>query len=145
MKKIVKILSTFLIVVLSLGLIACSGFNKVEKTLNSLGYYESGINYEDLRKISDQTNVDVRAVLFTNLNKGSVMVFEFKSIEDMKECYDDSDTLKNYLTGLSEYMSVNDFKKHLTNQGYAKKNCLVIPITIIPSEKTLVLNAIKNS
>lgn len=145
MKKLVKSLLFVLVVVLSLGLVACSGFNKVEKTLNGLGYYESGIQYEDLRKIDDETNVEVKRVLFTNLSKGSVMVFEFESVEDMKECYDDSETLKLYLTGLSEHMSAKDFHNTLTKQGYAKKNCLVVPITIIPEEKSNILNAIKKA
>ena len=89
MKKIIKFLVVVLIVVFSFSLVACSGFNKVEKTLNGLGYYESGIQYEDLRKIDDETNVEVQRVLFTNLSKGSVMVFEFESIEDAEESVKD--------------------------------------------------------
>lgn len=145
MKKIIKFLVVALVVVFSFSLVACSGFNKVEKTLNGLGYYESGIQYEDLRKITDETNVEVKRVLFTNLSKGSVMVFEFKSIEDMKECYDDSETLKLYLTGLSEYMSAKDFHNSLTKQGYAKKKCLVIPLTLIQSEKLIILESVKKA
>ena len=154
MKKIIMALSSIaIILVLSLSLIACSSYGKIEKALEKIGYakIESSQEAEDMEKESD---VAVKMHVFSNqdslglteaLKINVVIVMEFKSTDEMKEYYEDSDTLQGIVEDVKEDGSAKEFYDSLVEKGYANGNCLVISITLSSASANAVKDAVKNA
>lgn len=136
MKKTIKILSLILVFVLCFSMMACASFGSVEKTLNELGYIEMNAS-EEGEQMQEESEIPVTPHFFSNAESISalelyklttVVVFEFKSTDDMIEFYKDSDTLQGLLKDIEEEGSAKEFYNELRDEGFAKGNCLIIPI-----------------
>ena len=154
MKKIIMTLSSIaIILVLSLSLIACSSYGKIEKALEKIGYakIESSQEAEDMEKESD---VAVKMYVFSNKDSlglteigklNTVIVMEFNSTEEMKNYYEDSNTLKGIVEDVKEDGSAKEFYDSLVEKGYANGNCLVISITLSSASANAVKEAVKGA
>ena len=154
MKKIIMALSSIaIILVLSLSLIACSSYGKIEKALEKIGYakIESSQEAEDMEKESD---VAVKMYVFSNKDSlglteigklNTVIVMEFSSTDKMKDYYKDSDTLQGLVKDVKEDGSAKEFYDSLVEKGYANGNCLVISITLSSASANAVKDAVKNA
>ena len=136
MKKTFKILSLILVFVLCFSLMACSSLSKVEKTLNNLGYAKIE-NSTEGEQMQEESEVVVTAHFFSNNDSltaleiyklTTVIVLEFKSTDDMIEFYNDSETLQGLMKDVEEEGSAKEFYDELQDEGFAKGNCLIIPI-----------------
>lgn len=137
------ITSIALLLTLSLSLVACSSYGKIEKALEEIGYakVESSQEAEDLE---EESEVPVTMHVFSNTAKlDMVIVMEFKSTDEMKEYYEDSNTLQGLVKDIKEDGSAKEFYDSLVEKGYANKNCLVININpfVADAVKTAVKNA----
>lgn len=150
-KLLMTITSIALLLTLSLSLVACSSYGKIEKALQEIGYakIESSQEAEDLEEESD---VAVTMHVFSNKDSLSltealkinvVIVMEFKSTDEMKEYYEDSDTLQGLVKDVEEDGSAKEFYDSLVEKGYANKNCLVISVN--PLSADAVKTAVKNA
>lgn len=142
-KLLMTITSIALLLTLSLSLVACSSYGKIEKALEEIGYtkVESSQEAEDIEKESE---VPVTMHVFSNTAKfDMVIVMEFKSTDEMKEYYEDSDTLQGLVKDIKEDGSAKEFYDSLVEKGYANKNCLVISVNPLVADavKTAVKNA----
>ena len=154
MKKIIMALSSIaIILVLSLSLIACSSYGKIEKALEKIGYakIESSQEAEDMEKESD---VAVKMYVFSNKDSlglteigklNTVIVMEFSSTDKMKDYYKDSDTLQGLVKDVKEDGSAKEFYDSLVEKGYANGNCLVISITLSSASANAVKEAVKGA
>lgn len=151
MKKVAKILVLVLTLVLSLTMVACSSYKKVEKALVDIGYavIESDTTAENMKEESDVavkmhilSNKD--SIKFTEtLKLNIVIVLEFKATDDMIEYYKDSDTMQGLVQDVKDDGSAKEFYDSLVEKGLAKGNCLVISTNPLAAET--VMNAIKNA
>jgi hypothetical protein len=150
-KLLMTITSIALLLTLSLSLVACSSYGKIEKALEEIGYakVESSQEAEDLEEESD---VAVTMHVFSNkdslglteaLKINVVIVMEFKSTDEMKEYYEDSDTLQGLVKDIKEDGSAKEFYDSLVEKGYANGNCLVISVN--PLVADAVKDAVKNA
>ena len=142
-KLLMTITSIALLLTLSLSLVACSSYGKIEKALEEIGYakVESSQEAEDLE---EESEVPVTMHVFSNTAKlDMVIVMEFKSTDEMKEYYEDSNTLQGLVKDIKEDGSAKEFYDSLVEKGYANKNCLVININpfVADAVKTAVKNA----
>lgn len=154
MKKLLNSVALVLLtLVLSLSLVACSSYGKVEKALNNIGYtlINSSDKADDMEKESD---VAVTMHIFSNADSlslleagklNTVIVMEFKQTEDMKKFYQDSDTMQGFIKDVKEDGSAEDFYNTLVEKGYANGNCLVISITLSSESAQAVRNAVRNA
>lgn len=152
MNKFAKILtSILLVVVLALTLTGCSSYGKVEKALKNIGYtaIESS---DDADKIKGESEIAVTVHALTNKDSLSitevakinvVVVLEFKETKEMKDFYEDSDTLKGLVKDIKDDGTAEDFYNKLVEKGFAKGNCLIISINPIATSD--VCDAIKNA
>ncbi len=130
MKTITKILSLMLIFTLSISMMACSSYGKVEKALTDLGYAvvegneadSQSSKYEDVKSIQE-IHVFSKIVLFV---PSIVVVMEFKSTEDLVNAYKDSNTLQGVIKDLSESEDVKEIYNKLAENGFVCGNCLII-------------------
>ena len=154
MKKLLNSVALVLLtLVLSVSLVACSSYGKVEKALKNIGYtvIESSDKADDMEEESD---VAVTVHVFSNADSlsmietgklNTVIVMEFKATEDMKEFYQDSNTMQGLIEDVQEDGSAEDFYNSLVEKGYANGNCLVISITFSSESAQAVRNAVKNA
>ncbi len=147
------ITSIALLLTLSLSLVACSSYNKIEKALEKIGYakIESSQEAEDMEKESE---VAVTMHVFSNKDSlslteigklNTVIVMEFKSTDEMKAYYEDSNTLQGFIEDIKKDGSAKEFYDSLVEKGYANKNCLVISITLSKTSADAVKDAVKNA
>ncbi len=143
MKKLTKILTLVLVIALSLTMVACSSYKKVEKALVNIGY-ETIQQNDTADKMKDESDVAVKMHL---LSKGIsvVCVFEFKATDDMIEYYKDSNTMQGFMQDVKEDGSAKEFYDDLVEKGLAKGNCLVLCLSLNPFEAKTVADAIKNA
>jgi hypothetical protein len=133
MKKIVKITSLLLVVTtLCLFAMACSSYGKLEKAFLNEGFTVSETMQglaEDLKTELEKKELEITIHGFTKSSTAAlVFVFEFKATDDMLEFYKDSDTLQGLLKDIEEEGSAKEFYNELKDKGFAKGNCLIIPI-----------------
>ena len=135
MKKSMKILSLVLVLVMAvLSLASCSKYNALKSAFEKEGY-EENTDLESMSKsIKEEMEKDDLAVNLHLLTKkgtlASALIVEFKSTEDMKKAYDDSATIRGFIEDVSSNEDAKEFQKALEDTGYAKGNCLVLPLTI---------------
>lgn len=152
-KLLMTITSIALLLTLSLSLVACSSYGKIEKALEEIGYakIESSQEAEDIKKESE---VPVTMHVFSNKDSlglteiaklNIVIVMEFKSSDEMKEYYEDSNTLQGLVQDIEEDGSAKEFYDSLVEKGYANGNCLVISNTLSKTSADAVKTAVKNA
>lgn len=150
-KLLMTITSIALLLTLSLSLVACSSYGKIEKALEKIGYAKVESSQE-AEKMEEESDIAVTMHVFSNkdslgltdaLKINVVIVMEFKSTDEMKEYYEDSDTLQGLVKDIKEDGSAKEFYDSLVEKGYANKNCLVISVNPLASDA--VKDAVKNA
>ena len=154
MKKSIRLLTFLLILTIAITLVGCSTFNKVDKALTEIGYekIESNDDAKDTKKDAEESEYSITVHVYSNKNNVSfaeilkvntVMVFEFKATQDMKDYYEESDTLQGFIRDIEEDGSAEEFYNKLVEKGYANGNCLVISTNPISADavKTAVKGA----
>ncbi len=150
MKKLLKLISVTLVLVLCFSLTACSSYGKLEKALTDIGYsvIETA---EEGEEMQEESEVAVKAHYMSNaeslsvleiLNTTTVIIFEFNSTDDMLEFYNESDTLKGLISDVKEDGTAKEFYDSLVEKGLANGNCLVLAIGL---DYNNVTNAVKNA
>ncbi len=156
MKKLSVIVSLLLVVVLSLGMFGCSSYPSLKKAFEKEGYTEitavedaaDKAKYEDIKKISDELGAEghvvfaEKEILKVEYNVYA-FILEFKATEDMKKAYDESETIKGLCKDVKDNEDVKEFVKTLEQNGLAKGNCLVVPLSLI--YYTEITNIVKNA
>ncbi len=132
MKKLVQIMSLVLLVAFAVTCLAsCNKYPALKKAFEKEGYEESETLESLAADIKEELEKDELVVNLHLLSKGlgnTVLIVEFKSTEDMKKAYDDSATIRGALEDISSNEDVKAFAEALENAGYAKGNCLAIPV-----------------
>lgn len=135
MKKSLKVLSLVLVLVMAvLSLTSCSKYNALKSAFEKEGYEENTDLESMSQSIKEEMEKDDLAVNLHLLTKkgtlSSALIVEFKSTEDMKKAYDDSATIRGFIEDVSSNEDAKEFQKALEDTGYAKGNCLVLPLTL---------------
>ena len=151
MKKFIKILSVMLLAFVCLSMSACSSITRVERALEKIGYtaIEFDKTAENMEKESEvpvttciySNSENLSALEFAKLN--IVIVFEFKTTDEMKDFYKDSSTLQGLVKDVKEDGTAQEFYDELVEKGFAKGNCLIISTNVLLADT--VCEAIKNS
>ena len=134
MKTITKILSLMLVLTLSISMMACSSYGKVEKALNELGYSviegneadKQSSNYEDMESVTD-VHVLSKTVLFT---PSIVIVLEFKSTDELVEAYKESNTFQGIIEDINENEDAKELYNQLQENGFVCGNCMILAISL---------------
>ncbi len=138
MKTITKILSLMLVLTLSISMMACSSYGKVEKALNELGYSviegndadKQSSNYEDMESVTDVH------VLSKKVDAGLVdiplyvIVLEFKSTDELVEAYKESNTLQGIIEDINESEDAKELYNQLQENGFVCGNCMILAISL---------------
>ena len=154
MKKSIRLLTFLLVLTIAITLVGCSSFNSVNKALEEVGYakIESDKSAEDAKKEAEDSEYAIKVHLYSNAGSISalelvklniVMVFEFKATQDMKDYYEQSDTLQGLIKDIQEDGSAEEFYNKLVEKGYANGNCLVISTNPLSADE--VKTAIKGA
>ena len=135
MKKSLKVLSLVLVLVMAvLTLASCSQYNALKSAFEKNDYEENTDLEATTKAIKEELEKDDLAVTLHLMTKKktltSALIIEFKSTEDMKKAIDDCETVKGFIKDVSSNEDVKEFQKSLEDAGYAKGNCLVLPLTI---------------
>ncbi|HBJ18723.1 MAG TPA: hypothetical protein DDY70_03120 [Clostridiales bacterium] len=135
MKKSLKVLSLVRVLVMAvLSLASCSKYNALKSAFEKEGYEENADLESMSQSIKEEMEKDDLAVNLHLLTKkgtlSSALIVEFKSTEDMKKAYDDSATIRGFIEDVSSNEDAKEFQKALEDTGYAKGNCLVLPLTL---------------
>ena len=142
MKKLLKLSTLLLTLVLLFNFAACSSFGKVKKALKDIGYEVVGTEESDLAKDAknDERVANVH-VLYNNKTLTVVVVFEFRATDELVDYFKDNDTLKGLVKDIKEDGTVDEIYAALKETGLVYKNCIVAPI--IGLDAGNVLKAIK--
>ena len=153
MKKLVKMLTLLCVaVILVSSLTACfSTYGKVESALKKIGYnpIESSQEASD---ITEESEVVVTPHVLSNAESlkateiykiDVVIVLEFKTTDEMKKLYEESDTLKGLVSDVKADGTAQEFYNALVEKGYANGNCLVLSTNPVVADA--VKTAIKNA
>ena len=137
MKTFVKIMTAVLLVtVLVVSLVSCtSKYGDIRAAFEKEGYSENQSLESTSKAIKEELEKKDFAVeihLLTKSNKiTSALVVEFKSTQEMVEAYESSATIRDLVKDIADSEDVNAVYNALTDAGYAKGNCLVIPLSLI--------------
>lgn len=131
MKKFTKLLSLLLVFVISLGVVACSSYSKVEKALEDIGYsvVENSDKEEEYKDDENVTNVHVLEKS-TLLGKQYVVVLEFKSTKKLVEYFEENEELKTFVQDIAEDDDVKKVHAKLEEAGLACDNCLIFSLSL---------------
>ncbi len=153
MKRLLKSISLLFVVALTLVFLAsCSTYGKVKNALEDIGYTEATEQNADADAMKKETDVALEMHLFTNANSvpvaeaykiNLVIVFEFDATEDMKEFYNDSETLQGFVKDVQKDGTAQAFYEDLVEKGFANGNCLIISTNPVSADE--VKTAIKNA
>ena len=130
MKKLVKIISVLLIVVLSLSAVACSTYGKLERAFTNAGYV-----VVENKEAEDMEN-DEKGITAHYLEKKEtistlgVIILEFKATDDMIEYYNENEIIRDALEAILTDEDTQDLYQALVDAGFANGNCLVYPATL---------------
>lgn len=139
MKKQIKIFALLMAMVLCLvALTACSNkYGALKKAFEKEGFEENQSVEDAAKKIKDEIEKDELAVNIHILTKKdsivkpSVMIIEFKSTEDLAKAYKDSNTMQGLVKDVQDSDDVQALVKSLEDAGFAKGNCLCIPLAVV--------------
>lgn len=131
MKKLSMIVSVLLVAVLALGMVGCSTYGSVKKAFEDAGYKQSETLEGVAKDLTSAAEKDELGATVHGMISGYkiVLIVEFKATEDMKEYYENSNTLQGIFADLSASEDAKTFYESLEKTGCVKGNCLVIPIT----------------
>ncbi len=151
MKKLAKILTVALALVLCVTMFACSSYGKVERALANIGY-EKIESDKDAEKMESESEIAVTTHVFSNKDSlalteaykiNVVIVFEFEATDEMKEFYADSETMQGFVKDVKDDGTAEEFYNALVEKGLANGNCLVISVNPLAYED--VTTAVKNA
>lgn len=151
MKKITKIVSLALVLVMALTMLASCGskYSAIEKAFIDAGYENNTTFTGVMNTIKEELAKDEYAVeihMLTKKSNGltSAIVIEFKSTKEIVEYYESSATAQGLVKDVSENEDVKKMYDALVNAGYANGNCLVLPASIIYiNEITNIVKSVK--
>lgn len=151
MKKITKIVSLVLVLVMALTMLASCGskYSAIEKAFVDAGYENNTTFTGVMNTIKEELAKDEYAVeihMLTKKSNGltSAIVIEFKSTKEIVEYYESSATAQGLVKDVSENEDVKKMYNALVNAGYANGNCLVLPASIIYiNEITNIVKSVK--
>ena len=149
MKTFVKIMTAVLLVtVLVVSLVSCtSKYGDIRAAFEKEGYSENQSLESTSKAIKEELEKKDFAVeihLLTKSNKiTSALVVEFKSTQEMVEAYESSATIKGLVKDIADSEDVNAVYNALKDAGYAKDNCLVIPLSLIYAKE--ITNIVKSA
>ncbi len=138
MKKQTKIFALLMAMVLCLGaLTACSNkYGALKKAFEKEGFEENQAiegKAEEIKKDLEKADLAVNIHVLTkndSVLKPSVMIIEFKSTEDLAKAYKDSNTMQGLVADVKDNDDVQALVKSLEDAGFAKGNCLCIPLSV---------------
>ena len=130
MKKLSVLAALVLTIVMAMGLVACSSYGSLKKAFEKEGYAESQTLENIANTIKTEAEEDNLAITIHAMSKGLniAVIVEFNSTEDMKKLYDESATIQGLVKDISSNEDAKAFQKALEDAGYAKGNCLVVPV-----------------
>lgn len=130
MKKLSVLAALVLTIVMAMGLVACSSYGSLKKAFEKEGYAESQTLENIANTIKTEAEEDNLAITIHAMSKGLnvAVIVEFNSTEDMKKLYDESATIQGFVKDISSNEDAKAFQKALEDAGYAKGNCLVVPV-----------------
>lgn len=144
MKKIVALFSILMVAVCTFCLTACSSYGSLKKAFEKAGYVE--LELSDAEKENTQKNYEDQdyAIEFHILGQEGtiikvvpqVLVLEFKSTEEIKNYIKDNNTAQGLIKDLAENEDIKAVYDKLTEAGYVKGNCLIIPLIANPTTIT---------
>jgi len=151
MKKITKIVSLALVLVMALTMLASCGskYSAIEKAFVDAGYENNTTFTGVMNTIKEELAKDEYAVeihMLTKKSNGltSAIVIEFKSTKEIVEYYESSATAQGLVKDVSENEDVKKMYDALVNAGYANGNCLVLPASILYiNEITNIVKSVK--
>lgn len=151
MKKLTKIVSLALVLVMALTVLASCGskYSAIEKAFVDAGYENNTTFTGVMNTIKEELAKDEYAVelhLLTKKSNGltSAIVIEFKSTKELVEYYESSATVQGIVKDVSASEDVNKMYDALVNAGYAKGNCLVVPASVLYiNEITSIVKSVK--
>lgn len=135
MKKVSKIFVAVLCVCLSIvTLTACSKYNALLKAFEKEGFVVSETLEKNNTKMKEDLEKEDLAVELHFLYKDSItspaaaLVIEFKSTKELKEKYNESETLKGFVKDVENNEDAQAMYDSLVKAGYANGNCLIVPL-----------------
>ena len=139
MKKLTKIVSLALVLVMAVMMLASCGGSKypaIEKAFVDAGYENNTTFTGVMNTIKEELAKEEYAVelhMLTKKSNGltSAIVIEFKSTKELVEYYESSATVQGLIKDVSENEDVNKMYNALVNAGSANGNCLVVPASIL--------------
>ena len=152
MKKLTKIVSLALVLVMAVMMLASCGGSKypaIEKAFVDAGYENNTTFTGVMNTIKEELAKEEYAVELHMLTKKangltSAIVIEFKSTKELVEYYESSATVQGLIKDVSENEDVNKMYNALVNAGYANGNCLVVPASILYiNEITNIVKSVK--
>ena len=152
MKKLTKIVSLALVLVMAVMMLASCGGSKypaIEKAFVDAGYENNTTFTGVMNTIKEELAKDEYAVeihMLTKKSNGltSAIVIEFKSTKELVEYYESSATAQGLVKDVSENEDVKKMYNALVNAGYANGNCLVLPASILYiNEITNIVKSVK--
>ena len=152
MKKLTKIVSLALVLVMAVMMLASCGGSKypaIEKAFVDTGYENNTTFTGVMNTIKEEHAKEEYAVelhMLTKKSNGltSAIVIEFKSTKELVEYYESSATVQGLIKDVSENEDVNKMYNALVNAGYANGNCLVVPASILYiNEITNIVKSVK--
>lgn len=152
MKKLTKIVSLALVLVMAVMMLASCGGSKypaIEKAFVDAGYENNTTFTGVMNTIKEELAKEEYAVELHMLKKKSnrltsAIVIEFKSTKELVEYYESSATVQGLIKDVSENEDVNKMYNALVNAGYANGNCLVVPASILYiNEITNIVKSVK--
>lgn len=150
MKKMTRVLALVLLVAAAATLlVSCTKYPSLKKAFEKEGYKENTALESVSTKIKEELEKDdltVNLHLLTKESNGitSVLIIEFKATEDMKKAYDDSSTIQGFVKDISKNEDAQAFAEALENAGYAKGNCLVVPLSPLGLHINEITNIVKS-
>ena len=152
MKKLTKIVSLALVLVMAVMMLASCGGSKypaIEKAFVDAGYENNTTFTGVMNTIKEELAKEEYAVelhMLTKKSNGltSAIVIEFKSTKELVEYYESSATVQGLIKDVSENEDVNKMYNALVEKGYAKGNCLIVPMSVVyASEITDIVKSVK--
>ena len=135
MKKVSKIFVAVLCVCLSIvTLTACSKYNALLKAFEKEGFVVSETLEKNNTKMKEDLEKEDLAVELHFLYKDSItspaaaLIIEFKSTKELKEKYNESETLKGFVKDVENNEDAQAMYDSLVKAGYANGNCLIVPL-----------------
>ena len=152
MKKLTKIVSLALVLIMAVMMLASCGGSKypaIEKAFVDAGYENNTTFTGVMNTIKEELAKDEYAVelhMLTKKSNGltSAIVIEFKSTKELVEYYESSATAQGLVKDISENEDVKKMYNALVDAGYANGNCLVLPASLLYiNEITNIVKSVK--